>query len=204
MNRGPIDTIPIARWASPRLLLTPALLLSLLTPAVAQNADELAKQQMEVMKQYMEAAGMSAEDIARTEALAKGSMAPIVEAQTAQETREQAEFEARTAGLGKAVVSMPGKDIELQITECVSTDDGNFRVKAQANHTSRSDSLHLGGNSHYKRNELQMFLKGVGEYDIWIEPMLALEDGRFAWTGTADGGNGATEVAVVINCEPKS
>lgn len=177
--------------------------LALIAPdsSQAQDANELAQQQMEAIKQQMEAAGMSAEDMEQMESAYKGVMGPIVEQQAAHEAREQAEFESQTAGLGKAVVSVPGKDIELQVTECLPAPDGNFRIRAQASHDSRSDSLWLGGESYYNRTVLQMFLKGVGEYDIWIQPMVNLEDGRFTWSGTADGGLGATEVTVTVDCE---
>ena len=172
-------------------------LLSALNSAHAQDAHELAEQQAEVIKQYMEAAGMSEEEMEQMESMYKGAMGPIVEQQAAQEAREQADFEARA--VGKAVISVPGKDIELRVTECLPSPDGNFRVKAQANHDSRSDSLLLGGESYYNRTVLQMFLKGVGEYDIWIQPLANLQDGRFAWSGTAEDG---TEVTVTVDCEP--
>ena len=85
MNKESINTARIARRAVAQLLLVPVLLFSLLTPVYAQDAEELARQQMEVMKQYMEAAGMSEEDMAKSEAMIKSSMGPIVEAQAAQE-----------------------------------------------------------------------------------------------------------------------
>ena len=167
--------------------------------AEAQSANELAEQQAEVIKQYMEAAGMSEEEMEQMESMYKDAMGPIVEQQAAHEAREQADFEARI--VGKAVISVPGRDIELHVTECLPAPDGNFRVRAQANYDSRGDSLWLGGDSYYDRTTLQMFLKDVGEFDIWIEPMVTLEAGKFAWTGTANGGLGATEIEVTVNCE---
>ena len=178
-------------------LLAIALAVTTQPVAVAQSANELAEQQAELVKQYMEAAGMSAEEVAGQEEMFRKTMGPLVEAQAAQEAREQADFEARA--VGKAVISVPGKDIELQVTECLPAPDGNFHVKAQENHDSRSDSLSLGGESYYDRTILQMFLKGVGEYDIWIQPLVNLKDGRFAWSGTAEDG---TEVTVTVDCDP--
>lgn len=192
------------RLVAARLLLLPMLVSSLLTSANAQNAEELAKQQMEIMRQYMEAAGMSPEDIARNEALAKGSMAPIVEAQAAQEAQEQAEFEAGNAGRGKAVISMGGNEVVLQITECVSKDNGDWLVNAKARANGRS-SLSVNGDTRYRRSILWMYLEDVGAVeDKWIEPMVPMKDGRVAWSGTADGGRGETKIGVRIECEQGS
>lgn len=200
MNNRPIYTMPFARKVVAQLLLVPVLFLSLSTSVGAQSADELAKQQMEIMKQYMEAAGMSAEDIAKNEALARSSMAPIVEAQAAQEAQEQAKFEATHAGRGKAVISMGGNEVELQITECVSKDNGDWYVKAQ-DRANRSSTLSISGDTHYRRSILWMNLKDVGAVeDIWIEPMVPMKDGRVAWAGTADGGRGETRISVNIEC----
>ena len=209
MNNGPIKTTRDARRLVAQLLLAPVLLFSLSTSVDAQNAEELARQQMEIMKQYMEAAGMSAEDIAKNEALAKSSMAPIVEAQAAQEAKEQAEYEARTAGLGKAMISIAGKEVELRITECVLKDSGDWYVKAQDRAMS-SSSLSISGDSHYRRNILWMRVKDVGAVeDKWIEPMVPMNDGRVAWAGTAkadlvDGEFGETQISLSIDCEPTS
>ena len=172
--------------------------------ADAQDANELARQQVEAMKQMMEAQGMSAEEIQQMEAMYKQSMGPIVEAQAAHEAREQAEFEARYARLGRAVVTVQGRDFEMQITECEMSGNGDFRVRAQTNYDSRSDSLWLSGNSYYKRNELQAFLNGVGDFEVWIQPMIALQEGRFAWTGMAEGGGSSAEMTVTVDCRAGS
>ena len=165
-----------------------ALMLPLQPLAQAQEAHELARQQMEAMKQMMEAQGMSAEEIKKMEEMAKRSMRPIVEEQAAREDQAKADFEAKNAGLGKAVVSVADKDIELQVTECDPGQNGNFAVAAQADHDYRNGSISIGGDTYYNRTTMMMFLGDVGEFEIWIEPMVSLEGGRFAWTGTANGG----------------
>lgn len=209
MNKEPINTARIARRAVAQLLLVPVLLFSLLTPVYAQDAEELARQQMEVMKQYMEAAGMSEEDMAKSEAMIKSSMGPIVEAQAAQEAQEQATFEASSAGLGKAVISIAGKEAELRITKCVLEDSGNWNVEAQDRAMSKS-SLSMSGDTHYRRSILWMRLKDVGAVeDKWIEPMVPMDNGRVTWAGTAqaylEGGDyGEAPISLSIDCKPGS
>ena len=209
MNKEPINTARIARRAVAQLLLVPVLLFSLLTPVYAQDAEELARQQMEVMKQYMEAAGMSEEDMAKSEAMIKSSMGPIVEAQAAQEAQEQATFEASSAGLGKAVISIAGKEAELRITKCVLEDSGNWNVEAQDRAMSKS-SLSMSGDTHYRRSILWMRLKDVGAVeDKWIEPMVPMDNGRVTWAGTAkaylSGGDyGEAPISLSIDCKPGS
>lgn len=209
MNKESINTARIARRAVAQLLLVPVLLFSLLTPVYAQDAEELARQQMEVMKQYMEAAGMSEEDMAKSEAMIKSSMGPIVEAQAAQEAQEQATFEASSAGLGKAVISIAGQEAELRITKCVLEDSGNWNVEAQDRAMSKS-SLSMSGDTHYRRSILWMRLKDVGAVeDKWIEPMVPMDNGRVTWAGTAqaylEGGDyGEAPISLSIDCEPGS
>lgn len=182
-------------------LLILALAISVSSPmARAQDANELARQQMEAMKQMMEAQGVSAEQMQQIEEMYKQSMDPIVEAQAAREAQAQAEFEAEGAGLGKAVVSIDDADIELQITKCDPGQDGNFAVEAQVDHNRRNGSISIGGDRYYNRTTMWMILGESGEFEIWIEPMVSLEGGSFAWTGTADGGLGPQEVTVTVRC----
>jgi hypothetical protein len=180
------------------------LILGFQPAAHSQDANELARQQMQAMKQMMEAQGMSAEEIKEMEAMYKQSMGPIVEEQAAREAQSQADFEAKNAGLGKAVVSVGDEEFELQVTECVPVSGGDFRIQAKASYDSRSNRIWIGGESHYNRTVLQMLLKGVGEFDIQIQPIVGLENGRFAWTGTANGGRGPQDVAVTVQCGAES
>lgn len=204
MNNDTRPTFSFGGISTSATCLGLALILGHHSATHAQDANELARQQMEAMKQVMEAQGMSAEELESMEEMYKQSMGPIVEAQAAQEAQVQADFEAENAELGKAFVSLPDRDIELQVTECVTLGGNDFRIRGQATYDSRSDSIWIGGETHYKRTVLQMFLKGVGEFDIEIRPMVGLEDGRFSWSGTADGGRGPKDVTVTAECRPGS
>ena len=200
MKTGSTRTRSSARANVAPLFLVVVLVSALWRSAVAQDAEELAKQQQEVMRQYMEAAGMSAEDIAKNEALLKGSMAPIVKEQAAREAQEQAEFEAQTAGLGKAAVSILGKNMEMRITRCETGEDGEFFVEAKQGADRRKGHLTLRGDSHYNRTQVQLLSPGVGLYEAHISPILMLDDGRFSWTGPADGDRGRAELTIDLQC----
>ena len=205
MSNRQVHPKSFARRVATQALFTPTLFIVFATSAAAQTAEELSQQQMEVMKQYMEAAGMSEEDIAKNQSMINNTMGPLVEAQAAEEAREQAEFEARTAGLGKAVIAMAGSEAELRITECVTKENGDWYVKAQDSADTRS-SLSFGGDTHYRRSVLWMYIKDVGGIeDFWVEPMVPIKDGRAEWAGKAKadlagGGFGEAEVSLSIDC----
>lgn len=209
MSNQPANMVRSFGQLVARSTLATILALSLSATANAQNAEELVRQQKEAMRQYMEAAGMGEEEIAKIEAQAENAMAPLVGAQAAEEAREQAQFEAGSAGLGKAVISMAGRQVELPITECVLKENGDWSVAAQDRANSNS-SLSIGGDSYYKRNVLWMRLKDVGAIEgAYIQPMVPMKDGQVNWTGTVNaemfnGNSGETPVSVTINCEAGS
>ena len=173
--------------------------LILISAAWAQNDSQM-EQQLEIIRAQMKAAGMSAEQMAEMEEMYKASMSPMLEQQAAQDARAQAEFEARTADLGKAVVSKGDQRIELQVTECNNEANGEFNVEAQANHKDRSDKLYLSTEARYNRTRLMTFIKGFGEYEAWIEPMEPMRQGRFSWTGLAKDEREPDEITVEVHC----
>lgn len=190
----------VAKKVMAQLILMPVLVISLETSAEAQNAEEQAEQQRKVMRQYMEASGMSAEQIAELEAISERAMNPIVEQQAAQDTAAQADFEAQTSGRGQAALSILGKDIEMPITRCETGVDGDFFVEAKEGPGRRQGWLTVRGDSHYKRTEVQLLSPGIGFYEVHIRPMRSLEGGRFSWTGTATGDRGPAELVISLQC----
>ena len=200
MYNKSIQTRWPARSITAQVFLALLLSSSLWSSADAQDAEELAKQQMEIMKQYMEASGMSEKEMADTEAMFKDAMNPIVEKQAAEEAKATAEFEAKTSGLGTAAVAILGNDIEMRITRCETGKDGDLFVEAKKGPDRRQGHLTLRGNSHYNRTEVVLLSPGVGLYQVYISPIKTLEDGRFSWTGPADGDRGRTELTINLEC----
>lgn len=193
-----------ARTVVVQCVLVPVLVLSIAASANAQNAEEMAEQQREVMRQYMEAAGMSEEDMAETEAMFKGAIAPEVKRQSTAEAQAAADFEARTSGLGTAAVSILEKQVEMRITRCEHTADGGFFIEAKEGPGRRDGKLTVRGDSHYNRTEVQLLSPGVGLYEVNISPITRPESGRFSWTGTAEGDRGPAELSIDLVCADPS
>jgi hypothetical protein len=200
MKDGSTHTRWSAHTLATQLLLVFVFLALSWTSAKAQNAEELAEQQMQIMKQYMEASGMSENEMADAEAMFKDAMNPIVEKQAAEESKAAAEFESQTSGLGKASVSILGEEIEMRITRCETGKDGNFFVEAKKGTDRRKGHLTLRGNSHYNRTEAHLLSPGIGLYEVYISPIAMPEDGQFSWTGMAEGDRGPAELTIDLNC----
>jgi hypothetical protein len=169
--------------------------------AMADDAHDMAQQQMEAIRKQMESAGMSAEEIRKIEAQYQDAIGPVVEQQAAKDANEQAAFEARNAGLGKAVVSVAGKYVEMQVTKCEPDDGGNFIIEAQADRNRRNGTLNIRNDKHYERTTIMIMGKGIGDYEKWVTPIVAVEDKKFSWIGMAQGPLGPTELTVTVNCE---
>lgn len=170
-------------------------------PALAQDANELKRQQADELRKYMEAAGMSEEDIAKLESMYDDAVDPIASQQAADEERAQVEFEARATATGKATVSVAAETMEMFITDCVARDDGGYTIGAQAAQDNRRNSLWINSDAHYDRTSITLYLRGIGEFDIEVRPLVQIKDNRFDWSGIEDGGRGPKNVTVTATCE---
>ncbi|NND46340.1 MAG: hypothetical protein HKN55_01630 [Woeseiaceae bacterium] len=165
--------------------------------AQAQNAEELAEQQMQVLQQYMESAGMSPEQMKQAEAMLKGAAQPVAQ----QEAAEKARFDAQTAGSGQASVSILDKIVVMQVTKCERVgQDGNFIIEAQEGSERRKGWLSVGGDSHYDRAKVTILTSGVGLYEALISPLPDFDGTQLELTGRADGDRGPAELSVSVKC----
>lgn len=175
------------RWVAAGLLLVPMLTLSV-QAAHAQGAEELAEQQLQIMREYMEAAGMDQSQVDQVEAMVQGKAQQVGAAEAAEKAQAAREFEARTAGLGHANVSIIGKTYQLQVTECDTTllDGGDFSIGAQYGPDQRDGMLSIRGRSSHKRVELY-FSSSDGFWEAYIQDSVAFDGERFEWAGRVDG-----------------
>jgi hypothetical protein len=192
-----------ARPAAVQLLLVPILVLSLLTSTHAQNAENLAELQMQQMRKQMEAAGLDPDELLGPGDFVTGIMQQAGDMEANQREQERLEFETKNANFGKAVVTIEGKEYELQITQCDTNETGNnvFEIQAQQGPDKRVGMLSVVHNRHYKRVEVFFSFKGAGDWETDIRSELPkLENQKLEWKGEVDGGRGRTELALSLSC----
>ena len=165
--------------------------------AWAQNAEELAEQQIQVLQQYMENSGMSPEQMKQAEAMLKGAAQPVAQ----QEAAEKAQFDAQTAGSGQVSVSILDKNVVMQVTKCERVgQDGNFIIEAQEGSERRKGWLSVGGDSHYDRAQVTVLTSGVGLYEAFISPLPDFDGKQLELTARADGDRGPAELSINVKC----
>jgi len=183
------------------LLLVPVLAL-FSRSSHAQSPEELAEQQVEAMRQYMQAAGVDPQQMEQATAIIRGNAQMVGAKEAAENAQATREFEARTAGLGTANVAVEGYTYEYQITKCATGQGNNgdgFRIDAQQGAAERDGKLTVWGNSHYKRVEIQLINRD-GFWEAHSYPLPELEGDSFEWTGTVEGERGKTQMSMTLDC----
>ena len=190
------------------------LLLALATSTSAQStsdqtADQLAQQQAELMRQYIEAAGMPEEQIKQAEQIAIQNAAPVAAQEKREIAAERSEFDAKHSASGTAQFTLNGKNYEYPITRC-SIDQpqaGSFSLEAREPPGVGRGQLNLKSDSHYKRVELRV-TNGDGFWDQRL-PLDALrfDEGMLEWSGEIEGDWKGKEtgekaaIVLVVNCK---